>query len=54
MAISRRQFLESAALSTLAAHTALGADVDDDSTSGKAFVEAAGWGGPNIWFNRVP
>jgi hypothetical protein len=33
---------------------ALGSDVDEDSTSGKAFVEAAGWGGPNIWFNRVP
>ena len=33
---------------------ALGSDVDEDSTSGKAFVEAAGWGGPNIWFNQVP
>ncbi|HUL27700.1 MAG TPA: VOC family protein [Streptosporangiaceae bacterium] len=33
---------------------ALGSDVDEDSTPGKAFVEAAGWGGPNIWFNRVP
>jgi hypothetical protein len=32
----------------------LGSDVDEDSTAGKAFVEAAGWGGPNIWFNRVP
>ena len=31
-----------------------GSDVDEDSTAGKAFVEAAGWGGPNIWFNRVP
>src|SRR5438034_9696101 len=31
-----------------------GSDVDEDSTSGKAFVEAAGWGGPNIWFNAVP
>jgi predicted enzyme related to lactoylglutathione lyase len=31
-----------------------GSDVDEDSTSGKAFVEAAGWGGPNIWFTRVP
>jgi hypothetical protein len=20
----------------------------------KAFVEAVGWGGPNIWFTRVP
>ena len=33
---------------------ALGTDVDEDSTAEKAFVEAAGWGGPNIWFNRVP
>ena len=32
---------------------ALGSDVDEDSTDGKAFVEAAGWGGPNIWFNQV-
>ena len=23
-------------------------------TTDKAFVEAAGWGGPNIWFTRVP
>jgi hypothetical protein len=27
--------------------------VDEDSTNGKTFVEAAGWGGPNIWFNQV-
>lgn len=33
---------------------ALGPDVDEESTADKAFVEAAGWGGPNIWFNRVP
>jgi hypothetical protein len=33
---------------------ALGSDVDQDSTPDKAFVEAAGWGGPNLWFNRVP
>jgi hypothetical protein len=33
---------------------ALGSDVDVDSTDGRAFVEAAGWGGPNIWFNQVP
>jgi hypothetical protein len=33
---------------------ALGSDVDEDSTAAKAFVEAAGWGGPNIWFTRVP
>jgi len=32
---------------------ALGSDVDEDSTADKAFVEAAGWGAPNIWFNRV-
>ncbi|MEO8293125.1 MAG: VOC family protein [Actinomycetota bacterium] len=32
----------------------LGSDVDEDSTSGRAFVEASGWGGPNMWFNRVP
>jgi hypothetical protein len=31
-----------------------GSDVDEDSTVDKAFVEAAGWGGPNIWFNQVP
>jgi predicted enzyme related to lactoylglutathione lyase len=31
-----------------------GSDVDEDSTPAKAFVEAAGWGGPNIWFIRVP
>jgi predicted enzyme related to lactoylglutathione lyase len=31
-----------------------GSDVDEDSTPEKAFVEAAGWGGPNIWFNQVP
>ena len=31
-----------------------GSDVDEDSTTGKAFVEAAGWGGPNIWFTKVP
>jgi hypothetical protein len=33
---------------------ALGTDLDEESTSDKAFVEAAGWGGPNIWFVRVP
>jgi len=32
----------------------LGSDVDEDSTPDKAFVEAAGWGGPNIWFTKVP
>ena len=33
---------------------ALGSDVDEDSTAEKAYVEAAGWGAPNIWFTRVP
>ncbi len=33
---------------------ALGSNVDEDSTRDRAFVEAAGWGGPNIWFNAVP
>src|SRR5215813_6730896 len=31
-----------------------GSDVDEESTADKAFVEAAGWGGPNVWFIRVP
>jgi len=30
-----------------------GSDVDEDATPDKAFVEAAGWGGPNIWFTKV-
>jgi Glyoxalase-like domain len=29
---------------------ALGSDVDEDSTPARAYVEAPGWGGPNIWF----
>lgn len=33
---------------------ALGTDVDGDATSERAYVEAAGWGGPNMWFARVP
>jgi hypothetical protein len=33
---------------------ALGSDVDEDSTSAKAYVEASGWGAPNMWFNQVP
>jgi len=33
---------------------ALGSTVEEDSTSDKAFVEPAGWGGPSIWFRRVP
>ena len=28
--------------------------MDEDSTAARAFVEAAGWGGPNIWFIQVP
>jgi hypothetical protein len=32
----------------------LGSDVDEDSTPARAYLEAAGWGGPNIWFNQVP
>ena len=31
-----------------------GSDVDEESTPDKAYLEAAGWGGPNIWFARVP
>jgi len=34
--------------------TALGSNVDEDATSDKAYVEAPGWGGPNMWFVRVP
>ena len=33
---------------------ALGSDVDEESTAAKAFVEPAGWGGPTLWFQRVP
>jgi len=33
---------------------ALRSDVEEDSTAAKAFVEAPGWGGPNMWFVRVP
>jgi len=33
---------------------ALGTDVDEDSTVDKAYVEPAGWGGPSLWFQRVP
>jgi hypothetical protein len=31
----------------------LGTDVDEDATADLAYVEAAGWGGPNMWFARV-
>jgi hypothetical protein len=33
---------------------ALGTDVDEEATSERAYVEAPGWGGPNMWFIRVP
>ena len=33
---------------------ALGGELEEESTSDKAFVEAPGWGGPNLWFQRVP
>ncbi|MDQ6933866.1 MAG: VOC family protein [Actinomycetota bacterium] len=34
--------------------TVLGSNVDEDATSERAYVEAPGWGGPNMWFVRVP
>lgn len=33
---------------------ALGSTVDEDGTVDRAWVEPAGWGGPNLWFRRVP
>ena len=33
---------------------ALGSNVDEDSTPEKAWVEPPGWGGPSLWFQRVP
>jgi hypothetical protein len=33
---------------------ALGSNVDEDSTADRAWVEPAGWGGPSLWFQRVP
>ena len=33
---------------------ALGGELEEDSTVAKSFVEAAGWGGPNLWFQQVP
>jgi hypothetical protein len=32
----------------------LGSNVDEDSTPERAWVEPAGWGGPSLWFQRVP
>jgi len=34
--------------------SALGSNVDEDSTEDRAWVEPAGWGGPNLWFQKVP
>jgi hypothetical protein len=34
---------------------ALGTDVDEEeATADRAYLEAPGWGGPNMWFIRVP
>lgn len=33
---------------------ALGSNVDEDSSAARAWVEPAGWGGPSLWFQRVP
>ena len=33
---------------------ALGSNVDEDSTSARAWVEPAGRGGPTLWFQKVP
>lgn len=33
---------------------ALGSNVDEDSTPEKAWVEPPRWGGPSLWFQRVP
>ncbi len=33
---------------------ALGSNVDEESTSDRAWVEPPGWGGPNLWFRQVP
>lgn len=33
---------------------ALRSNVDEDSTTDRAWVEPAGWGGPTLWFQRVP
>ena len=34
--------------------SALGSNVDEDSTNERAWVEPAGWGGPTLWFQKVP
>ena len=33
---------------------ALGSNVDEDNTQERAWVEPPGWGGPSIWFQKVP
>ena len=33
---------------------ALGSNVDEESTPERAWVEPAGWGGPSLWFQKVP
>lgn len=33
--------------------SALGSNVDEDSTSDRAWVEPPGWGGPSLWFCRA-
>jgi hypothetical protein len=33
---------------------ALGSDVEEGATAARAYMEAAGWGGPNMWFIQVP
>ena len=33
---------------------ALGSNMDEDSTAERAWVAPAGWGGPSLWFQRVP
>ena len=42
----------SGAAATLAGFWAavLGGEVDEDAIGDKAFLEAPGWGGPNLWF----
>ncbi len=33
---------------------AVGSNVDEDSTPERAWVEPAAWGGPSLWFQKVP
>ena len=41
-------------VASVASVSALGSNVDEDSTADRAWVEPAGWGGPSLWFVRVP